>query len=94
MPLGIPHSTFLSWDEDDQSKALAWTREQRQVCSHCGTRLEEWDESKGGDEYAYVAQATRCPGCEALEDARQQVPEDANRSGVRFHLVPNPGDEG
>lgn len=63
------------------------------MCGACSTRLEEWDPERGGDEYAYVAEAVRCPGCETLEDARDSVPTDANRRGVRFVLVPNPGDE-
>lgn len=54
----------------------------------------EWDELQDGDEYAYVAEPTRCPGCEVLEDARESVPRDANTRGVRFRLVPNHNEDG
>lgn len=39
VPLGIPHSEFLSWSEDDQDKALAWQAEQADQCPSCGHPL-------------------------------------------------------
>lgn len=72
VPLGIPHSKFLSWDPDDQDKAIGYTREQARVC-RCGTRQSEWKD----DRYAYVGQQRQCPGCEVLEQERENVSEIA-----------------
>jgi len=82
VPLGIPHSKFLEWDELDQDKALAWTRERAKCCPGCGTRAEEWKR----DRFAYVGQTRYCPGCEILEQERENVREDAR--GVTVHLTP------
>lgn len=87
MPHGIPHSVFLSWDDDDQAKALAWERERSKVCSICGSRLEEWDESCGGDRHAYVSESVRCPGCELLDIHREHLDPEESK-GVRITLVP------
>ena len=72
VPIGIPHSKFLSWEPDDQDKALAFVREQRKTC-RCGTKPEEWVK----DRFAYVGQQRQCPGCEVLEQERENVPEKA-----------------
>lgn len=82
MPLGIPHSAFLSWEEADQDKALAYRREQSTVCTGCGTRQAEWD----ADRFAYVGESHQCAGCEVLEQERENVPDKAK--GVRVFLVP------
>lgn len=82
MPKGIPHSTFLSWSPMDQDKALAWEREQRKVCNGCGTRAEEWSK----DRFAYVGQQHYCPGCDLVEQERDNVREDAR--GVTVYLTP------
>lgn len=82
VPNGIPHSRFLSWEEDDQDKALAYVRDKALVCNGCGTKRSEWSE----DRHAFIAQQRRCPGCERLEMERDNVPPDAK--GVQFFLVP------
>lgn len=82
MPLGIPHSTFLSWDEDDQDKALAYRRERATVCTGCGTRQVEWED----DRFAYVAESHQCLGCEVLAQERENIPDEA--LGVWTYLVP------
>lgn len=87
VPHAIPHSVFLSWDEDDQDKALAFEALQRATCSGCGTRIEEWDPKRGGDRSAYVGQHHQCPGCEALEQEREHNVSDGLK-GVRVYLVP------
>jgi predicted Fe-S protein YdhL (DUF1289 family) len=86
VPLGIPHSRFLSWSDDDQDKALAWQREQRKVCRGCGTRKEEWDR----DKFAYVGETTYCPGCDLLaqEQENLQEMEERGQKGVGVRLVP------
>lgn len=86
MPLGIPHSVFLGWDSDDQDKALAYTRNIKEICKQCGTRDSEWDK----DQFAYVAYTYRCRGCETTEMERDNIPQDAK--GVYVGLEkPRPG---
>ncbi len=80
--MGIPHSRFLSWSEDDQDKALAFLRDRSSVCSGCGTRQREWE----GDRFAFVAQSTTCLGCEVIEMERDNIHEGAK--GVRIFLSP------
>ena len=82
VPLGIPHSRFLSWSEEDQDKALAYLREMAQVCSDCGTRGAEWVD----DKFAYIGDSVRCSGCEVLAQERRNVPDGAG--GVRVRLLP------
>lgn len=93
--MGIPHSAFLGWDVDDQDKALAWQQVQRTTCSGCGTRPEEWDPTVGGDRYAYVADARRCPGCEVLAQAQRDLSREQTDDtlGVRLGLVRNTDDD-
>lgn len=83
MPLGLPHSEFLSWDEDDQDKALGFTREQAKQCSGCGTRKEDWD----ADRFAFVADSYQCPGCELISMEQDNVREGLR--GVKIFLRPN-----
>lgn len=85
---GIRHSEFLSWDDDDRDKAIWHHIWQRQTCRTCGTREEEWDESRGGHRYAYVAEKRRCRGCEMREAAQETVtPEDGR--GVHIVMLRN-----
>lgn len=93
VPLGIPHSKFLDWDPMDQDKALAFQRDKNSTC-RCGTKPREWAK----DRFAYVGQQRHCPGCELLEQERENVPEAMTRS-THVYLVPpdqakTPEDEG
>lgn len=93
MPLGIPHSQFLHWSDDDQDKALAWMRERGATCGNCGTRKDEWEQNR----FAYVSETYRCPGCELIEQERRNIPE-GQTDGVQIYLVPRelataPGEE-
>jgi hypothetical protein len=69
-------------------KALAWAEWQRTVCPDCRTRLAEWDPDRGGDRNAYVTDTLRCPGCELIEQERNQVPHDRSGHGVKVQLMP------
>jgi hypothetical protein len=82
VPLGIPHSRFLDWSDDDQDKAIAFLRDQRNRCPNCGTREEDWAE----DKFAFVGWHDRCLGCEAVEQERKNIPEGA--LGMRVKLLP------
>lgn len=54
------------------------------TCSGCGTRRSQWDD----DPVAFVGHAEICPGCEALEQERKNVPEEHASPAVRISLVP------
>lgn len=82
----IPHSHFLGrrlrWTADDRDKAIWFLRRQREACGECGTRAEEWDESRGGHRHAYKYEFEHCRGCEvrkageaALESNRKHYPK-------------------
>lgn len=82
MPLGIPHSRFLSWDEEDQDKALAFVRAKAELCPECGTREHDWQQ----DPDAWRSNNRRCKGCEVLEIERGNIPE--GEKGVKVYLEP------
>jgi len=81
VPLGIPHSRFLGWDEDDQDKALAYLRDVAQVCGGCGTRASEW----ATDQDAFVGWVTRCEGCKRIEEEREHL---EGEKGAHVGLMP------
>lgn len=84
VPKGIAWSTFRSWDELDRQYALAWEANQAEICA-CGTRADEWEH----DRFAYVAQSRRCPGCEIIEQEReQQRGLPGGDKGLRVFLMP------
>lgn len=86
VPLGIPHSVFLDWDEDDQDKALWWTANKRLTCESCGTRPEEWEK----DSEAYTGYTDRCQGCRELHLRRKDLADlgEDERAGLRTFLIP------
>lgn len=88
MPLGIPHSVFLSWDETDQDKAIEWSLDKASRCSGCGTRKEDWKR----DPLAFIGQVEVCPGCAALEQEHENISsaeqEGAKLKGARVFLIP------
>jgi hypothetical protein len=81
VPLGIPHSRFLAWTEDDQDKALAYTAEMRTVCPSCGTREIDWEM----DDDAFVGDLRYCEGCARQELELENKPENAK--GLHPRLV-------
>lgn len=83
VPLGIPHSGFLSWSEDDQDKALAYQRELRSRCQGCGTREEDWEK----DRDAYITDVKICPGCARTEAEHDN--EIAKEKGAKVSLLPH-----
>lgn len=89
----IPHSEFLRWPQDDRDKAIWYHIRERQRCQACKTRPDEWDESKGGYRWAYMAEERRCRGCEVLEAGRAAQAADQGR-GVHVVLARNADREG
>lgn len=92
VPLGIPHSEFLGWSDDDQDKALAWLAHEREKCGRCGTTKAQWDPAQGGSRFAFVADVDRCMGCEVLDMANRDLAKQEDTLGVRVGLVPNDED--
>jgi hypothetical protein len=71
--MGIPHSQFMSWDVDDQEKALQYDAWIGMLCPGCSTHPEMWER----DQYALVGDTHMCHGCREIENARQDIPETA-----------------
>jgi hypothetical protein len=79
---------LLRWDPDDRDKAVWHWIWRRQECQHCGTRPDEWDETRGGNRNAYVGEKRRCRGCEVKDRTQETVtPEDGR--GVYVALIRN-----
>jgi hypothetical protein len=85
----IPHSSFLGWSQLDRDRAIWWYIRQRETCSSCGTRPDEWNPEKGGDRHAYVGQVDQCPGCVVVERT-QEAPEMKQGRGNHVVLRRNP----
>lgn len=92
-PRGVPHSFFLGgphlWTEDDREKALAWQEMERQSCSSCGTRAEEWDPDQGGDLRAYVAEDRVCLGCQTVESHTAKKKDAERQRGEKVYMRRN-----
>jgi hypothetical protein len=83
----IPHSEFLSWDEEDRDKVLAYLIEEGDRCQTCGTKDSEWAK----DRYAYVPETHLCMGC-YLQAAATDALRDSNgktMDGTTVRLVLN-----
>lgn len=89
-PLGLPHSTFLSWDRDDRDKAIVWALRKAQTCAHCGTRPDEWDPAQGGHDEAYLTELHQCWGCDAKAKAEKRNEAKLKKPGAHVVLVRNP----
>lgn len=83
-PRGIAHGEFLTWDEDDQAKAIAWMMEDRERCPECGTRAWEWE----ADEAAYTADFWLCRGCQQRETLATRFSDatEFESRGMKVHL--------
>jgi hypothetical protein len=89
-PLGIEYEDFLRWSRFSRDAAITWRMRERATCQGCGTRPEEWDPEQGGHPSAYAPAHHRCPGCAALQAARE-VDEKSTaprRRGVTIRLEP------
>jgi hypothetical protein len=72
-----------AWTRDDRAKALAWRRYEAELCPGCRTRDADWK----ADRFAHIGQQRFCPGCEVLEQERQNVPEE-HRGWTHVYLAP------
>jgi len=84
-PLGIPHSEFLGWNEEDQDKALSWHQRDKETCSRCGTHPSDWKLVR----FPFTAQLEICLGCEMLDWMRKDDNEAMKRPGVHPVLKPS-----
>lgn len=71
------------WEDRDRELALAFVQMDHERCSGCGTFKDEWDR----DRFAYVAHSTICPGCENLENEKENVPQ-GGLPGLKTYLLP------
>lgn len=77
----MPHSEFLSWDQDDRDKAVAQMMEKSGYCSLCGTAEWEWEENP----HAYTPEERVCRGCYMKESASEDA---GSMHGTSIELVP------
>lgn len=77
VPIGLPHSQFLSWPEMDQDKALAFLMWKSQFCPQCNTRNSGWVDERNRwlDEPEYDVITHKCFGCDAIDAMRSTIPE-------------------
>lgn len=81
-----PHEPY--WLEADYNKAMAYSDAMGELCDRCGTREEDWvdDRKRPLDPPLLEVEPYRCPGCEQLEIAHKDIPNDAK--GVRPIIKP------
>ncbi len=80
-PIGLPHSQFLGWSDEDRRKALEWQADKSDHCGQCGQRRSDWFDESGKemmDPPFEVVEYLGCPGCQELamfkEDRKEQKP--------------------
>lgn len=61
---------------------MEYRQQMRTVCDGCGTRAVDWERNPN----AFIALFDVCPGCQRLEEDRDNVPDGLK--GVHHHLVP------
>ena len=89
----IPHSGFLSWETPDRDKAIWQFIREREMCRNCGTRPDEWDESKGGRRDAYHGVIQQCPGCVVRERTEEAPQMQEGRGNYVALLKPPPRED-
>lgn len=84
--MGIPHSVFLSWSEDDQDKALAFEEVKSEVCPQCATRESDWVDDEGYplDDPRFQPVTHRCHGCAEIAKLKRTIPDDEEGIFVLF----------
>lgn len=86
----IPHSTFLSWPEEDQDKVIEYLVYEGRRCHRCGTFPDDWIDpvtKRPIDPPPHVVDSTRCHGCAALDNMQEMVGKGPHR-GLYFHMIP------
>lgn len=86
-PRGIPHSSFLQWNEADQDKAIAWMLDQSSRCPGCGTYPSDYldDDGLPVDPPPGYANSVRCLACKRIKELREEVPEEES-AGLYFYI--------
>lgn len=94
-PLGLPHSQFLNWHEDDQDKALAFLLFKGEICPNCGTSNDGWVDDRGRwlDEPKYEVVTHKCYGCEEIGSLKDSIPDHQKSSVYVVARKRKPGTE-
>jgi hypothetical protein len=85
-PRGIPLSTFLDWDQQDQDAALMWQAHEARRFPD-GTHPDDWDPAEGGDRRAFHTHIDVHPGAALLEAAMNTDDFKQAGRGAHVHLV-------
>lgn len=72
--MGLPHSHFLGWDEDDREALHEHKLWQAESCDQCGVHPSLWNRKLGGHPNRVVATWKFCRVCELIEQARKAGP--------------------
>jgi hypothetical protein len=67
---------------------LAYREYQRTVCPQCGTRYDDWDHGRDGEEDAYIASVQRCVGCQVIGDKQDELKDAPDPHGKKIALIP------
>lgn len=86
------HSEFLSYSDDDRSKAIWQFIRERETCRSCGTRPDEWDETKGGRRNAYHGAIQQCQGC-VVRERTEEAPQMQSGRGYYAALLKTPEED-
>lgn len=83
---------FLSWDQLDQDKALAYNRAKGEVCNLCGSREVDWVDPATGRMLPHphlTPIGLSCHGCREIDAYQKTTLEGEHKPGVRVVLVPD-----
>jgi hypothetical protein len=83
------HSEFLAYSADDRDKAIWQFIRERETCRNCGTRPDEWDESKDGRRNAYHGVIVQCQGCVVIERT-EEAPDMQTGRGKHVAMMKTP----
>lgn len=82
--MSLPHSEFLSWDEDDREALRTLKSWEGERCSGCGTHPSIIDPKRGGNRNAVVPEWKFCRVCELIGQAEKAGPPT---KGPGWHLT-------
>lgn len=85
-PRGIALSVFLSWNQNDQDAALAWSAHESRRYPD-GTHPDDWNEERGGSRRAYHPHVDVHPGTALLEATQASEAFQQAGRGASVHLV-------
>ncbi len=80
--MGLPHSAFQAWDEDDRLKRIAFELDKGGRCGACHQRFADWSEPDGRmkEHPPFKWGGQICWSCNEIATIREAVEERAKAS--------------